>query len=83
MEKQDLYIWEIKDKDNFPIVVFSHIPLDDCQVKELSRLYQLVSDCVSVRPMDINELKMRSPNAYAYSLAPRVFQFRQLIKMAE
>lgn len=85
MAKEQYNFWEVKDSENFPLVVFSVHELSDYEVAERAQANNLISGAhtISVRAMTLNEIKMHHPNTYAYSLDPRAYSIRELLKMSK
>ena len=80
--KRKLYFWNVQSEENFPMLVYNTEDLTEEEVGERARNNNVVSRCgnVSVRRLELNEVKMRSPYCYAYSLQPQAERIDKLLK---
>ena len=78
----NLYVWEIKDNENWPLLVYSTTNLSTDEVIRRAKENRIVAmfDEVEVREVDMNELRMRNQNAFVYSLQPQAIIIKDLLK---
>ena len=80
--KTNLYVWEVKDNEHWPLLVYDGENLSTDEVVRRAKENRIVAmfDEVKVRAIDINELKMRNQSTFVYSLQPQATKIKDLLK---
>ena len=78
----NLYVWEVKDNEKYPLLVYSTTNLSTDEVIRRAKENRIVAmfDDVKVREVDMNELHMRNQSAFVYSLHPQATRIKDLLK---
>ncbi len=77
----NLYVWEVKDGEKYPLLVYSTTSLSTDEVIKRAKENCIVAmfDEVKVREVDMNELRMRNQSAFVYSLQPQATRIKDLL----
>ena len=78
----NLYVWEIKDSEHWPLLVYNITNLSTDEVIRRAKENRIVAmfDEVKVREVDMNELHMRNQSTFVYSLQPQATKIKDLLK---